>query len=378
MISAKDKKGKLLKRIFLTIMVILVFTTASLGTYFFLSAKKMFVGKEVVEPEKPRVKIDIDEKSLYNILLLGYGGEGHDGGMLSDTLIIANIDVKNKRVNLISIPRDLWVEIPIRSDSNEYFKINAAYAIGSSDSLYPLKEPQFKGEAGAGNLAKTVIADITGMQIDYFVSVSFEGLKDTINILDGVEVDVPVTFDDNFYPVKGLENETCGFSGEAIADFHAKYSGFDLEKQFTCRYEHLHFDQGKNQMDGENALKFVRSRHSSQHGGDFARSQRQQALIIGIKNKVVSLGFLDDSLAFFNKFTDVIRTDMDEDLVEASVDIIGNPNDYSINFISLSDENVFTTSKSSAGAFILIPREGIGKYDQLRAFIKEEIALSKE
>jgi LCP family protein required for cell wall assembly len=357
-------------------MVLVFFATASL-TYFALSVNKVFVKPEVIEVEKPRKKIDVDEKSLYNILLLGYGGAGHDGGTLSDTIIIANIDTKNKRVNLISIPRDLWVEIPVRSDLLEWYKINMAHAIGVDDTRYGLKEPQYKGESGGGELAKTVVSTVVDMPIDYFISVSFDGFKEAIDILDGIEVAVPVAFDDHFYPVKGLENETCGFSGEEIAEFHDKYSGFDLEKQFECRYEHLHFDEGRTQMSGEVALKFVRSRHSSQHGGDFARSQRQKAVIVGIKNRVVSLGFLDDALEFFNKFTDVIRTDVDTSLVESAIDIIGNPNEYSINFISLSEENVLVSSRSSGGAFILVPKEGIGKYENLRSFIKEEIALSE-
>ena len=67
---------------------------------------------------------------------------------------------------------------------------------------------------------------------------------------------------------------------------------------------------------------------------------------------------------------------MDTDLVGSALDIIGNPNEYSINFISITEENVLVSSRSSGGAFILIPKEGIGKYDDLRAYIKEEIALS--
>jgi LCP family protein required for cell wall assembly len=370
------KVKRIFKKIGFIFLVIAVFLISAISTYFILNVSKIFVKPEVVEKEKPRIKIDVDEKSLYNVLLLGYGGAGHDGGTLSDTIIIANIDTKNKRVNLISIPRDLWVEVPVRSDSKEWYKINMAHAIGVDDARYGLKEPQYKGEAGGGELAKTVVSDVTDMPIDYFISVSFDNFKEAIDILDGIEVTVPVTFDDHFYPVKGLENETCGFSAEEFAEFHEKYSGFDLEKQFECRYEHLHFDEGKTQMDGESALKFVRSRHSSQHGGDFARSQRQQALIVGIKNKVISLGSLDDSLKFFNKFTDVIRTDVDTDLVGSALDIIGNPNEYSINFISITEENVLVSSRSSGGAFILIPKEGIGKYDGLREYIKEEIALS--
>ncbi len=76
---------------------------------------------------------------------------GHDGGTLTDSIIVFNINPKKRQVVIITVPRDTWVKIPIRSDISKNFKINHAYAIGLSDTAYPLKEPQYRGEEKPAN-----------------------------------------------------------------------------------------------------------------------------------------------------------------------------------------------------------------------------------
>lgn len=345
--------------------------TGAYVSYIYLSLSKVFVGEG-----EPKGETTLEKNSTShtaNIVLLGYGGEGHGGGNLSDVIMVVNINSEKKRVTLISIPRDLWVEIPVRSDLKEKHKINSVFAIGLDDERYPLKEPRYKGEAGGGSMSKKVVGEITGIKIDYFIAVDFEGFKKIIDTLGGIEVDVPVPFDDYFYPVRGLENETCGKTPSEIAELHQKYSGFNLEKQFECRYEHIHFDKGKNQMDGETALKFVRSRHSSQHGGDFARSQRQQAVILGIKDKLLSLYALKRIGVIFDEFLDMVRTDLDFPTIQKLVEIFGRPEEYKISFVLLNEDNVLVSSKSPDGQFILIPKLGEDNWSGVQSLIFREI-----
>jgi anionic cell wall polymer biosynthesis LytR-Cps2A-Psr (LCP) family protein len=372
----RKKRGRLLaKNMLLGLSFSVVFFASALSAYLYLSVSRAFVdtsGKEdAFSPEKV-VNTNV-LKEGYSLLMLGYGGAGHDGGSLSDVLMVAHIKPNDNKVTLVSIPRDLWVKIPIRSDISEYFKINAAYAIGSDDTHYPLKEPKFKGEGGGGVLAKHVVSEVVGMPIDYFAAISFEGFKDMVDILGEVAVDVPVAFDDYFYPVKGLENEICGKTAAEIDTLHQKYSGFQLEKQFECRYEHLHFEKGEQSMNGEAALKFVRSRHSDQHGGDFARSERQKAILVAMKEKIISLGFFDDALSFFNKLGKTVQTDIDEVAIKQIADLIGDPSKYDIKFVSLTEENVLKTSKSGSGAFILVPKLGVGNFSGIQKYIASEI-----
>ena len=338
----------------------------------------IFVKQTSIPEESPKTFAEPSTSDSITILLLGYGGAGHDGGSLSDVIMVAHINPKEKKVSLISIPRDLWVEIPIRSDISQSFKINHAYAIGLNDRNYPLKEPKYKGEGGGGVMTKEVIGEITGLRIDYFIAMDFDGFKKIIDALGGVQVGVPVTFDDNYYPIKGRENDTCGKSADEIAELHQKYSDTELHHQFDCRYEHIHFDKGSAEMTGEEALKFVRSRASAQHGGDFARSERQQALLLGLKDKFISLNALKNLDKLFNQFVGMVRTDLNLETTKKVIEMNGKPEDYKVSFINLTDQNVLVATKSFDGQFILIPKEGEGVYNGLQNFIGSELTKTSD
>jgi len=351
-----------------------IFLVSATASFRYLSYKGALVeetSEEKVERTTPTAFSLQDE---INIVLLGYGGAGHDGGTLSDSIIVFNLNPEKKRVVIIAVPRDTWVNIPIRSDISKNFKINHAYAIGLSDTVYPLKEPQYKGKEGAATLVKEIVEDVIGMPVQYYLAVDFEGFKNIIDILDGVNVNVPVTFDDNFYPIKGAENDTCGKSSSEFDKLHQLYSDTELHHQFECRYEHIHYDAGESFMDGESALKFVRSRASAQHGGDFARSERQRAVLTGIKDKLLSMNAVKKIDELFNQFVKIVRTDLDLKTAKELAVFVGNPDDYKISFVGLSEENVFTATKSLDGQFILIPKEGEDLFSGVHTYIREKIA----
>ena len=233
-----------MKKIHLFLITIFVFLVSALFSYLTIPIfyKKGLTGESLETTNTKESKTSQNNTFSYNILLLGYGGAGHDGGSLSDVIMVANINTQEKTLALISVPRDLWVEIPIRSDISESYKINAAFAIGGDDVKYPLKEPKYKGETGGGEMAKIVVGKVVGMPIHYFLAVDFGNFERIIDVLNGVDVSVEVTFDDYFYPIKGAENLTCGKSAAEIAKLHELYSDTELHHQFECRYEHIHFD----------------------------------------------------------------------------------------------------------------------------------------
>jgi len=375
LLNVVEKYKPVLKKILKGAFFVFVFFLAAVITYMALSLSKVFVKSEVpMNSKEVTNSISFDPNASYNILFLGYGGPGHDGGSLSDVLIVANVNPKEKHLNLISVPRDTWVELPIRSDLKEYHKINSAYAIGSDDLKYGLKEPQFRGKAGGGAMAKYAVSQVIGMPISYFVAVDFNGFKRAVDELEGVDVTVPVTFDDYYYPIKGAENLNCGKSGDEISSLTATMSGFLLEKEFGCRYEHLHFDKGIAHIDGETALKFVRSRHSDQHGGDFARSERQGAVLTGIKEKLLKLDAVSKWPEFFDRFVGMLSTDVDKNITKTIIESAGEIKQYSVSTIYLSTENIFQESKSSDGQYILVPKEGIGNWTEVHKFINQQIS----
>jgi len=345
-----------------------------LGKLIFRESKKETT-KEIELPKTPTPYFGETQKEekTKNILLLGYGGKDHSGGFLSDTIILLSLNKEKKTAYLISIPRDIWINLPLDWENLKAAKINEAYAIGIDDIKYPNKKPEFRGKTGGGNMVKYATTQITGLSVDYFVSVSFDQIVKIIDTLGKIRVDVPVSFTDEYYPVKGLENETCGKTPEEMEALKQKYSGFELEKQYKCRYETISFEKGIVEMDGTTALKFMRSRHSATYGGDFSRSQRQMAVLKALKEKLISLDAFSKIDELFPELSSLVTTDLNLPTTKDLISFLGKPEEYKIREINLSTENVLTESKGPQGQYILLPKSGFGNWQETRNFIKKEM-----
>jgi len=363
------------KKISLIVLFLVLFVISAAGAYFYNIYKKVYVGRtiEVAAVNSPTPTPTPDPLAPKNILLLGYGGAGHDGGVLTDTIIIAHVIPRENKVKLISIPRDVWVPVQMK-DGIEHYKVNHAFAIGVDEHLYPNKLPQYEGVLGGGRLAANSVGYITGLNINYFISLNFDGFKNIIDILGGVNVYVPYTFTDEFYPIKGLEEDLCEKSEDELVAIHATMSGELLEKEFKCRFEKLEFAKGVNTLDSEAALKFVRSRHSDIYGGDFGRSMRQQALIVAIKNELLSLGSIVKIIPVINTISVNVQTDID---IKAATDLIRKQedlDDIEISSFSLTTDNVFEEAISDDGQYILVPQGGEDNWNVVHKFVNENLS----
>lgn len=310
-----------------------------------------------------------DPDAPLTIALLGYGGGNHDGGFLTDSIMIARLEPKNKLITLISVPRDLWVPLPVNGNTIKMSKINAAYAVGADDKKYPHKLIQFTGPAGGGEMAKSVLSSVTGFKIDYFASIDFVGFQKVIDKLGGITVKLTRPFDDPFYPLDVGITDTCGKTEGEIATLTATMSGDKLEQMFSCRYETLHFSVGTTQMDGATALKFARSRHSTTDGGDFARAARQRLVIESIKNKVISIGFLPKIVPTIETLANHLKFDFDLALIEKLIARADEFSQYQITSLALTDQNVLMNSKSADGQYILTTRVGETNYSEIQDYL---------
>jgi len=307
-----------------------------------------------------------------NILLLGIGGGTHDGPDLTDSIIFASIDFKNKKANLVSVPRDLW--IPDRSE-----KINAVY----SDAEMSQK--------GTGlPAAKQELSSILGQPIQYGVRIDFGGFVKAVDEVGGLDLTVERTFDDYAYPITGQEDATCGHSQTEIQSFTqqiASGSATDLDS-FPCRYEHLHFDKGLTHMDGAKALKYVRSRHAlGPEGTDFARSKRQSNVINAFKNKVFSTDTLLNPgkvLGLFGILSGSIDTDISQTEIPLFVKAFQEFKTSKVTsaVIDLGDSSnpldqygLLTNPPMAdyGGAWVIIPREGKTNYSEIQNYISCEL-----
>lgn len=306
--------------------------------------------------------IDLVKKDQsFNILVMGKAGGTHDGPELTDTIILANVDVEDKKVNMFSIPRDLWVP-----DLNA--KINSSYQRGLKDN----KEL---------DLARDSIEQITGQKVDYVLVLDFEGFTKLIDHLNGIDVSVENSFTDNEYPITGKEDDTCGKSEEELEALATASSQLEA---FPCRYKSISFTQGVQDMDGETALEFVRSRHGSNgEGSDFARSKRQQQVISALREKVFSLGVILNPvkvIGIFNILKDNIDTDIDIEKVDDFIKLANKMQGGQIKSYVIDDGN---KSEERYGLlknppitneyryqYVLIPRLGNGKFEEVHEYVQ--------
>jgi len=298
---------------------------------------------------------------IYTIALLGYGGAGHDGGALTDSIMVAKIDTGAEKIGLISIPRDSWVGLPTNGwdQPEQHWKINAAYAIGIDDRGYPKKPIEFMGDAGGGSLARYGLEEIVGFPVQHFVAVDFTGFKRAIDVLGGVTVKVERPLTDPYYPIPGKEDDTCGVSEEEIAQRTATLSGDLLQHEFGCRYEVLSFEPGRQLMDGETALKFARSRHAPNDGGDFNRSARQRAVLFAARDKILAIDFIPKIIPFLQTITGHVRTDMSVEFIRELLDQRETFLEYEVVAIPLTTDatNALGISTSANGQSIVVPKD---------------------
>lgn len=255
------------------------------------------------------------------ILILGKGGEGHTAPDLTDTIMIAFLDKDSKKVGFLSLPRDIWIP-EIRA------KLNTAYHYGGFE------------------MTTTSVKSIVGKDIDNVVVIDFSLFKDLINSLGGINVEIENAFVDKKYPIAGKENDLCGG-----------------DKLYACRYETLEFKKGLQNMDGEMALKFVRSRNAvGDEGTDIAREKRQQKVIEAVKNKVLSKEVLLNPSAIKDLYqvtSDHIETNINVNDIPTLIKFIYESRN-NINFLTFP-ENLIKVSQNDRRydkQYVFIPVNG--------------------
>lgn len=285
-----------------------------------------------------------------NILLLGIAGGDYEGATLTDTMIFSSVDLKTNDVTLVSIPRDLWVD-------SLKGKINSAHEIGEA-----------KRKGGGLVLSKAVVSDTLGQPIHYVVLIDFSGFKKMVDLLGGLDIDVENAFDDYKYPIEGKENDFC-----------------DGDQEYLCRFEHLHFNQGLQYMDGEQVLKYARSRQAEgEEGSDFARSRRQQKVIFALKNKILSHETLLNPgkiLAARKVLGENIASDIQPEEIDDFLKIAKKINTAQIETLALDtgDEKkgregllVNPPLDNYYGAWVLVPRSG--DFEEIHKYLESQLS----
>lgn len=250
-----------------------------------------------------------EKKEVKNILIAGIGWRGHDGGDLTDSIMLAQVNEETWHITLLSIPRDLYVAYPGKRWA---WRINSLYGMGKSEDV------------GINYLAQK-ISEITGQSVHHYMVVDFRGFEKIVDVLGGITVDVPEDLIDPLYPVDGKD-----------------------------RYTTLVIRQWEQVFDGATALKYARSRHST---SDFDRSIRQQLIIKAIKDTALNGGFLTQWDKIKELYTTVIDH-LDTDLTISDMIGLGliakDIQTENINIYNLNNECIWVTN-CRAGAYLYNP-----------------------
>jgi LCP family protein required for cell wall assembly len=287
-----------------------------------------------------------------NILLLGRGGTGHAGADLTDTIIVASIDPVNKTSTLVSIPRDLWVTVSGSGSS----KINAVYANAKNKSLYSAPKEKEKAEQAGISAVQQVIGQVLGIPIHYYGMIDFEGFKQAVDIVGGVDINVP-------------------------AELAVKEHLWD---ETTGKNYYLDVPAGMQHFDSTRALYFTRSRHTSLRG-DFTRSERQRLFIQALSQKVLSAGTYTNPLKIsqlLSAFGDHLSTDMSINNALRLADIGKGMDMSKVGSVGFADPpNNFVRTDNVNGQSVVRPTAGFGDYSEIQNYIRNTLKdpyLAKE
>ena len=302
-----------------------------------LNAQQTFSGGAAALEE------NIERDGRINILLLGRGGEGHTAPDLTDTLILASIDPINNEAALVSIPRDLYVQ---SGSFGGYTKINSVYANAKSQAMAQGSSQERAQEVGLQAIQEEV-GEFTGANIHYYVMVDFEGFQKAINVVGGVDANVP----------------------EELAVFE--------NMRIDGKPYQLNVPAGQQHFDGFRALAFSRSRMTSTRG-DFTRSERQRLMMLALRDKVLSVGTFANPVKvtqLMNTLGNHVRTNLsglDElaKLYEIGQGITADK----VESIGLADPpNQLIRTNNIGGLSVVVPTAGLGNYDDIHEFLGKKL-----
>lgn len=338
----KRSKKKIFLRTFVSLFVIGVLCSGFIFGNAYLKARKIFGGgggAPALNSEVDPAKLKGEGDGRVNILLLGKGGAGHEGADLTDTIVVASIDPIQKEMSLLSIPRDFYVS------TTDNYKINAVYQQAKAKVLAGKKTSDInqRAEAAGEAAVESKVEEVTGIPMHYYVMVDFAAFEKAINIVGGVDVNVPKEL--AVYEVFGPRNI-------------------------------LDVKPGMQHFDGARALGFSRSRHTSARG-DFDRSERQRLLLVALKDKIMSAGTYSNPVKItqlVNDFGDHVHSNLSTGEILRVYDIVKSIDSSKIGSIDLvTPPNVLIGGGMVNGNSVQQPKAGPANYSEIQNFIRNSL-----
>ncbi len=315
-----ERRILLLKRSLLVLLAVL------LAFLLFAGTVKALVGLHIISmrslvslsgSDLPR-----DEHGFTNLLLLGEGDAGHDGKDLTDTIIVASIDpTETKSVVLLSFPRDLYFLKTEKMGKGRLNSLYRDYKILLKRQGMEEREASLEAIQELGNM----LGEHIGLPIHHVVKVNFTGFEQAVDAIGGIDLTVPEAINDTQYP-----DENYG-------------------------YEPFSIVAGPAHLDGKTALKYARSRHTS---SDFARSSRQQQIIVAIGGRVKEKGLYKNPSTvtdLMKIFADNVEMTMTVRELIGLADLAEKITPDRVIAMQLNDRNALYESVIELGGFLYSP-----------------------
>lgn len=260
---------------------------------------------EPIPERTPRVVAPDDTRT--NVLLIGIdSGVGRDHA-LTDTMLVVSLDPGGVSA-MVSIPRDL-VGAPLPNGEPYPDKLNSLLTVADAD---PARYPYGGGIA----TLKATIGELLGVPIHYFAAVDLAGFSQVVNAVGGVEVVVE----------------------RPIADPHSN----------------LFLEPGPLWMDGELALRYVRSRYGEEND-DFHRAARQQQVVAAIRSQLAEANLLAALPGLLDAVRNTIATDVPADAIPALAIDIQAIDMGTLRRVVIDPPEYVTPAISDTGAYVLVP-----------------------
>ncbi len=330
------------------LFALVLLTGGFLAVKGYLKIHQVFKGGGTAAALQAEVKPELlkgEGDGRINVLLLGKGGGNHDGPDLTDTLLVASIDPVNKNASLVSIPRDLWITPP---GSSSQAKINATYANAKYRAQAKNPNNPAAAEKAGIEAIEQVATEVLGVPIHYYILVDFQAFKQAVDAVGGVDMNVPA----NLAVSEHLWDETTG------------------------KNYYLNVPAGQQHFDGQRALFFTRSRHTSARG-DFDRTERQRLFIGALSQKILSAGTYSNPVKIsqlMSAFGDHISTDFSVKDALRMMSIGKSITGDKIMSVGLADPpNILVQTAMIGNSSVVRPVAGIGDYSAIQAYVRNAL-----
>jgi LCP family protein required for cell wall assembly len=353
--SPKKKRRKwhwTKKRIIFACLLPFLLIGLWLGIKFGFNAARIFNGNLFNVFTTTRLKGE--DQGRVNILLAGNSADdvGHDGGELTDSIMILSLDTKNNKAFILSVPRDLYVPI----QDNGSAKINTAYVYGKQQKFNESGYPK----GGMGLLEKTIQSNL-GITTHYYALINYSALRDAVNAVGGV----PVTIN---------SGSACGL--------------YDPSIDWTTHGPLVDLSNGTHTLSGQQALNLARARGDARGScgyakSDYMRTQNQRMLLLSLKNKVFTTGVLANPIKLSKLFDSLgrnVKTDMQLSEVRRLNDLIKGVDNGKIKSYGLEDINgksYLTSYRTASGQSALVPTAGVDNFSEIKSVLRRLMSTNK-